>query len=40
MKKLLGPVERLYPMPCVLVVGGTADAYSVGERIKDALADG
>jgi flavin reductase (DIM6/NTAB) family NADH-FMN oxidoreductase RutF len=26
MKKLLGPVERLYPMPCVLVVGGTMDA--------------
>jgi len=25
MKKLLGPVERLYPMPCVLVVGGTAE---------------
>jgi flavin reductase (DIM6/NTAB) family NADH-FMN oxidoreductase RutF len=24
MKKLLGPVDRLYPMPCVLVVGGTA----------------
>ena len=23
MKKLLGPVERLYPMPCVLVLGGT-----------------
>ena len=26
MKKLLGPVERLYPMPCVLVVGGTIEA--------------
>jgi flavin reductase (DIM6/NTAB) family NADH-FMN oxidoreductase RutF len=27
MKKRLGPVERLYPMPCALVVGGTlADA--------------
>ena len=25
MKKRLGPVERLYPMPCVLVVGGTAE---------------
>jgi flavin reductase (DIM6/NTAB) family NADH-FMN oxidoreductase RutF len=25
MKKLLGPLERLYPMPCVLVVGGTMD---------------
>jgi flavin reductase (DIM6/NTAB) family NADH-FMN oxidoreductase RutF len=24
MKKRLGPLERLYPMPCVLVVGGTA----------------
>ena len=24
MKKRLGPVDRLYPMPCVLVVGGTA----------------
>ena len=24
MKKLLGPVDRIYPMPCVLVVGGTA----------------
>jgi flavin reductase (DIM6/NTAB) family NADH-FMN oxidoreductase RutF len=23
MKKLLGPVERLYPMPCPLVVGGS-----------------
>lgn len=23
MKKLLGPIERLYPMPCVLVLGGT-----------------
>jgi flavin reductase (DIM6/NTAB) family NADH-FMN oxidoreductase RutF len=26
MKKRLGPVERLYPMPCVLVVGGTAES--------------
>jgi flavin reductase (DIM6/NTAB) family NADH-FMN oxidoreductase RutF len=25
MKKRLGSVERLYPMPCVLVVGGTAE---------------
>ena len=25
MKKLLGPLERLYPMPCVLVVGGTIE---------------
>lgn len=25
MKKRLGPVERLYPMPCPLVVGGTID---------------
>jgi flavin reductase (DIM6/NTAB) family NADH-FMN oxidoreductase RutF len=25
MKKRLGPVDRLYPMPCVLVVGGTVD---------------
>ena len=25
MKKLLGPSERLYPMPCPLVVGGTAE---------------
>jgi len=24
-KKLLGPSERLYPMPCPLVVGGTAE---------------
>lgn len=24
-KKLLGPVERLFPMPCPLVVGGTTD---------------
>jgi flavin reductase (DIM6/NTAB) family NADH-FMN oxidoreductase RutF len=24
-KKRLGPLERLYPMPCVLVVGGTAE---------------
>ena len=32
MKKLLGPVDRLYPMPCVLVVGGTmsrADTLAV-----------
>ena len=32
MKTTLGPVERLYPMPCVLVVGGTptdADALAV-----------
>lgn len=32
MKKLLGAVERLYPMPCPLVVGGTmaeADALAV-----------
>jgi flavin reductase (DIM6/NTAB) family NADH-FMN oxidoreductase RutF len=32
MKKRFGPVERLYPMPCVLVVGGTmerADALTV-----------
>ena len=32
MKKRLGPVERLYPMPCVLVVGGTnelADTLAV-----------
>lgn len=26
MKKRLGAVERLFPMPCVLVVGGTMDA--------------
>jgi flavin reductase (DIM6/NTAB) family NADH-FMN oxidoreductase RutF len=26
MKKRIGPVDRLYPMPCVLVVGGTLDA--------------
>lgn len=26
MKKRLGPIDRLYPMPCVLVVGGTLDA--------------
>ena len=26
MKKLLGAVDRLYPMPCALVVGGTLDA--------------
>ena len=25
MKKRLGPLERLYPMPCVLVVGGSMD---------------
>jgi flavin reductase (DIM6/NTAB) family NADH-FMN oxidoreductase RutF len=25
MKKRLGPLERLFPMPCVLVVGGTMD---------------
>ena len=25
MKNLLGPLERLYPMPCVLVVGGTME---------------
>jgi flavin reductase (DIM6/NTAB) family NADH-FMN oxidoreductase RutF len=25
MKRLLGPLERLYPMPCVLVVGGTLE---------------
>ena len=25
MKKRLGPIERLFPMPCVLVVGGTMD---------------
>ena len=25
MKKRLGPSERLYPMPCPLVVGGTAE---------------
>lgn len=25
MKRRLGPVERLYPMPCPLVVGGTMD---------------
>lgn len=32
MKKMLGPVERLFPMPCPLVVGGTmehADALAV-----------
>lgn len=32
MKQLLGPLERLYPMPCVLVVGGTmasADTLAV-----------
>jgi flavin reductase (DIM6/NTAB) family NADH-FMN oxidoreductase RutF len=26
MKKRLGPIDRLYPMPCVLVVGGTIEA--------------
>jgi flavin reductase (DIM6/NTAB) family NADH-FMN oxidoreductase RutF len=31
MKKLLGPLERLYPMPCVLVVGGT-------EELADTMA--
>lgn len=25
MKKRLGPVERLFPMPCAIVVGGTMD---------------
>jgi len=25
MKKRLGPLERLFPMPCVLVVGGTVE---------------
>jgi flavin reductase (DIM6/NTAB) family NADH-FMN oxidoreductase RutF len=25
MKRLLGPLERLFPMPCVLVVGGTME---------------
>jgi flavin reductase (DIM6/NTAB) family NADH-FMN oxidoreductase RutF len=25
MKRLLGPLERLYPMPCVLVVGGSPE---------------
>ena len=25
MKQLLGPIDRLYPMPCVLVVGGTME---------------
>jgi len=29
MKKRLGPVERLYPMPCPLVVGGTLDRASM-----------
>lgn len=32
MKKQLGPIDRLFPMPCVLVVGGTwadADALTV-----------
>lgn len=31
MKKLLGPTDRIYPMPCPLVVGGTA-------READAMA--
>lgn len=26
MKKRLGPSERLYPMPCTIVVGGTMDS--------------
>lgn len=25
MKKRIGPIERLYPMPCALVVGGTME---------------
>jgi flavin reductase (DIM6/NTAB) family NADH-FMN oxidoreductase RutF len=32
MKRRLGPIDRLYPMPCVLVVGGTmqnADTLAV-----------
>jgi len=29
MKKRLGAVERLFPMPCVLVVGGSADDADV-----------
>ena len=29
MKKRLGPTERLYPMPCALVVGGTMDEADV-----------
>lgn len=29
MKKLLGPVDRLYPMPCALVVGGTLEDADV-----------
>jgi flavin reductase (DIM6/NTAB) family NADH-FMN oxidoreductase RutF len=29
MKKRLGPVDRLYPMPCALVVGGTAQDADV-----------
>ena len=29
MKKRLGPIERLYPMPCVLVVGGTSERADV-----------
>lgn len=29
MKKRLGPSERLYPMPCALVVGGTIDEADV-----------
>lgn len=28
-RKRLGPSERLYPMPCALVVGGTMDAADV-----------
>lgn len=27
MKKRIGPVERLFPMPCPLVVGGTAEHH-------------
>ncbi len=27
MKRKLGPTERIYPMPCPLVVGGTAEEY-------------
>lgn len=29
MKKRIGPVERLYPMPCPLVVGGTIEDAGV-----------
>lgn len=29
MKKRLGPIERLFPMPCVLVVGGDMDQADV-----------